>query len=39
MATSKPIVKPKKALPLHQAIATGQIKSPKSYVGAKKGFK
>lgn len=32
-------VKPKKALPLHQAIATGKIKNPKSYVGAKKGFK
>lgn len=39
MKQSKPIVKTKKELPLHQALATGQIKSPKQYVGAKKGFK
>lgn len=34
MATKQ--VKPKKAFPLHKALATGQIKSPKSYVSKKK---
>lgn len=33
---SKAITQVKKALPLHQALATGRIKSAKQYVGKKK---